>query len=224
MTAPATNITQYSDVLLEQCRSSKAAVESAWKAHYESVMRYKSSKAWQANYATFGECCKANKEHFYAESSYRNMRMDIIVAEIIEAVADVAIDKTDARNLREKFYAVVPAEDRILIPSIWQLCHSYDSETLVPRKDVIAEAYEIIKEERDNHSISVNGLSVDIKTLAQNERIKEKVYQGIQAHSKRQTVLIEETRHIAMLARFLQRLGYNVGQGKKKLFIGYEGE
>lgn len=222
------SVIEYSDVLLEQCRSSKAAVESAWRNHYDSVMRYKSSKAWQATYASFAECCKANKEHFYAESSYRNLKMDIIVAEIIEAVADVELTKTQARKNRENFAALIPDEDRKLLPSIWQICHEYaikenkPDELITPRKDVILEAYAIIRDERDSNTLNVNGETFNVKSLAHSARIKERVLENISGH----TVAWQKARFVANTAL----VGMLAGMNSKlppigtELIISWKGE
>jgi hypothetical protein len=165
-----------------------------------------------------------NHHIVYSDVTYREHGLNIPIAQIVESVASATLAKQDARSITRKFHDVIPAgEDRKLIPSVWQVCYAYDGK-ITPDLSTIKEAYEIIKEERDSNMLSVNGESFNVKELAQKKRIKERVYQNIQSHSKRITVSVEENRQIGLLLRLLRRLGYNVPDEKKKLLISWEGE
>jgi hypothetical protein len=165
------------------------ATNEAWIAEMQAAKALQDSDTWQeTGCKTWQEFCAIHMP--YKASTYRAYRLNIPIAEIVESVTNVALDKNGARKLREKIAEVVEDADAAIIPAIWQLCHVYDSSKLIPDKHVIEEAYEIIKEERDSNTLNVAGETINVKELAQKFRIKERVVQNIQAHSTKVGIVI----------------------------------
>lgn len=173
------------EALLAQCRKSKVEMEGAIWAHFEDAMAFKGSGAWKQEYSSWKACCEANKESLYADSFYRTIASSKPLADILETLLGDLPSEGFARKLRGKLWEVIPEDERStpLLLSTLAICYAYDDKPM-PDKHVIAEALEIVREERDSNSLSFNGETVNVKELAQKMRIKERVLETITAHSK----------------------------------------
>lgn len=160
------------------------ATNNAWIAELEAAKALQDSGTWKETGAkTWQEYCAECMP--YADSTYREARMNIPVAELAARVANTTLSREEANALGKKLNDVIPAEERLPMRlSVYALCLAYDENNPLPNKAVIAEAYEILKEERDSNTLNVNGETINVKELAQKARIKERLLQNIQAHSQ----------------------------------------
>lgn len=174
------------DAYLNEIAETKANVESAWREHYEAVYRFKASKMWEAfapNWEAF-LALPENKDLFFAASTYRQIKMNIPIATLAATVANTTLTREEMNKLSKKLNEVIPAEERAPMKlSVLALAYAYEPETAIPGRDVLSAAYEVLKEERDNNTLSVNGESFDMKSLGQREAIREKLLDNIQAHA-----------------------------------------
>jgi hypothetical protein len=225
-TAPAIDFARSRyDAYMQECGDTKAAVETAWLAHYEAVMRFKASKMWEAfapNWETF---CDNHKQEFFAASTYRQTRMNIPIAELAESVAGKTLSREQMNNIGRKLNEVIPEGERAPMRlSVLALCYAAFPDTPVPARNVIDEAYAVLKEERDNGTVTTkDGETFNLKEKAQVQRLKERVLQDIQARDKRVTIAIERTGEIGLILRALRRMGHSVPSEDKKLFISWKG-
>jgi hypothetical protein len=228
-TAPAIDFARSRyDAYMQECGDTKAAVETAWLAHYEAVMRFKASKMWEAfapNWETF---CDNHKQEFFAASTYRQTRMNIPIAELAESVAGKTLSREQMNNIGRKLNEVIPEGERDSMKlSVLALTYAYHEkyqiEKPVPDKNVIEGAYHVLLEERENHTVSVDGTNYDFKQEGQVLQLREAIVQGIQAHSNRVTIAIERTGEIGLILRALRRMGHSVPSEDKKLFISWKG-
>lgn len=198
------------------------ATVEAWLEEIAAAKALHDSGTWKPFAKTWEAYCKAYMP--FAASTYRQAQMNAPLAELIATVANATVSREQANNLGRKLNEVIPEAERPSMKlSVLALCLAYDDSNPVPDKNIIAEAYNILKEERDNNSISVNGETFDYKESAQVQALKARVAQDIQAHSKQVTIAIEENRQIGLFLRFLRRLGYNVPSENKKLYISWKG-
>jgi hypothetical protein len=160
-----------------------ATLKEAVIAHVKAVMELKASNTWKDYADTWSAYCATYLP--YPAKTYSSYSAELPLAlAIIEATVNTALSPNDSRKIREKFTEIVDPEDRRLIPEIWSVCHAYDDSAIVPNANVIKAAYEVIKQERDNRSVSINGESFDIKAMAQKVAVREAVLENIQAHSQ----------------------------------------
>lgn len=156
------------------------ATRQGWMTEIKAAQALQDSKAWKHLAKTWESYC--DKHMPYRASTYKNYRQSIPIAELIETVASATVSEGQARVIREKLHELVPSDERDIVPSLWQLAYSYGGK-INPDKDVLNAAYKVLKEERDNHSLSVNGESYDMRTLGQKEAIKEALLDNIQSHA-----------------------------------------
>lgn len=201
------------------------ATVEAWLEEIAAAKALHDSGTWKAFAPTWEKYCSKELGFMpYAASTYRQAQMNAPLAELIATVANTTVSREQANNLGRKLNEVIPEAERPSMKlSVLALCLAYDETKPVPDKNVIAEAYNILKEERDNNSISVNGETFDYKESAQVQALKARVAQDIQAHSKQVTIAIEGNRQIGLFLRFLRRLGYNVPSENKKLYVSWKG-
>ena len=106
--------------------------------------------------------------------------------------------------------------------SVLALCYAHDDKH-VPDKNIIEQSYSILREERENYSISLpTGETIDYRQSAQLAILRERVVQDIQARSTRVTLAIEENRHIGLFLRLARRLGFNVPQDERTLLLSWK--
>lgn len=158
-----------------------SATQSAWFAEVQAAKALQDSKTWKQYAPSWKDYCL--KYMPFSAATYRSYLAEVPIAEIVESAASTALNKAEARHLRERIADVIPDEDKAMIPSIWQLCYEAEKE-IIPRRDVIAAAYQVLKDERDNHSVSVYGESVDLKALAQSKAVKEALLTNIINHTE----------------------------------------
>jgi hypothetical protein len=160
------------------------ALKDAVIAHVKAVMELKNSGTWrESGESNWPSYCATYLP--FAAKTYSSYSAELPLAlAIIEATVNTALSPNDSRKIREKFAEIVDPEDRRLIPEVWSVCYAYDDSAIVPNANVIKAAYEVIKQERDNRSVSINGESFDIKAMAQKVAVKEAVLENIQAHSQ----------------------------------------
>lgn len=217
------------DAYLNEIAQTKEALELAWIAHYEAVMKFQKSKMWQAfapNWEAFLKLPQ-NKGLFFAGSTYRQIRMNIPIAELAQTIANTTLSREDANAIGKKLNAVIPPDERTPMRlSVLALCYAYHEayqiDKSVPDLPVIEGAYLTLCDERDSNTVSVDGHNYDFKQKGQVAALREYVVQGIQSRSKRITISIEENKQIAVLLRFLKAKGHNVPSDKKKLFLSWE--
>lgn len=166
------------------------ATQAAWFAEIKAAKALQESNTWKQFAPSWKDYCVQYMPH--KAPTYRAYLAEVPIAEIVESAANTALGKSQARQLRERIADVVADEDKAMIPSIWQLCYEAEKE-IIPRRDVIQAAYQVLKDERDNHSISVYGESVDLKALAQSKAVKEALLTNIIHHTEetKQKVTIE---------------------------------
>lgn len=195
----------------------------AWIEYIHLVIELKHSKRWkERGYTRWEDYCNNHME--YADSTYREAEMNIPVAELAASVAMATLSRQEANRLGKKLNEVIPEEERAPMRlSVLALCYAAFPETPVPARNVIAEAYETLKEERDNGTITTkDGETFNLKEKAQVSRLKERVLQDIQARSSRTTIAIEIGREIGILRRALKRMGHPIPNEDKKLFISWK--
>ncbi len=157
-----------------------AATKDAWMAEVKAAQALQDSKTWKAYAPSWKAYCKDFMP--YEAVTYRVYASSIPITELVETVTTVTLSEGQARAIREKINEIVPRDERSIVPSLWQLAYEYSGK-IDPDKDVIGAAYRVLKEERDNNSLSVNGESFDIKQLGQKEAIREALLDNIQSHS-----------------------------------------
>lgn len=198
------------------------ATNNAWIAEMQAAKALQDSDTWQeTGCKTWQEFCAGHMP--YADSTYREARMNIPVAELAAAVAATTLSREEANKLGKKLNEVIPASERAPMRlSVLSLCYAAFPDKPVPDRNIIQEAYDVLKEERDSHTISVNGETFDYKETAQVKRLKERMTQDIQARDKRVTIAIEISREIGILRRLLRRLGHDAPSEDKKLLISWK--
>jgi len=181
------------------------ATKEAWQNEVKAALALQDSKSWLGLAPTWNEYCL--KYMPYTASSYRAMKVELPLSEVISAVTTAQLTTHETRQIREQFQEIVASEDRRLIPELWGICYAYD-EKVVPRRDVMKAAYELLKEERDNDSISFEGMTHNVKDMARKIAIKDAVLNNIQAHSKPSLKLTLQT-----TGGLLQELGAILPKG-----------
>lgn len=226
MTSPAKELiafpSEYERLKTDYDASHQATLER-WQEEIAAAKRLQDSGTWKAFAPTWKLYCDNHMP--YADSTYREAQGSIPIAEIAAAVADTTLSREESNLIGKKLRETMPDEKLPMRLSVLALCYAFhDADGItknVPDKNIISEAYEVLREERDNHTISVDGKSYDYRELAQLSRLKDRVTQDIQSRSKRVTIGIEESRQIGLLLRVLRRLGHNVPSDGKKLFISW---
>lgn len=221
MTAPILNFAAIShEAALERCRKSKALVKTAWRQHLADVLDFRKLYEAQHGKGKWEAFCDSpeNEAYFYSASAYRAQLSSLPIAEIVEELRGEFPSKGFAKNLQGKLWEVIPKEERSmpLILSTLAICYAYDNKPM-PDKQVIAEAFEIVKEEREYGTLSTSDGTWNVKQLAQNKRIKEAVVQTIIAHSKPQLSL-----QFAVNQGILAEMAKQAVEGKELPPIGAE--
>lgn len=198
------------------------AAKDAWIAYIRRVIELKKSKRWKARgFTRWEDYCEEYME--FKDSTYREAEMNIPIAELANSVANTTLSREQANSLGKKLNDVIPEAERIPMKlSVLALCYAAFPDKPVPDRNIIQEAYDVLKEERDSHTISVNGETFDYKETAQVKRLKERMTQDIQAHDKRITIAIENSREMALFRRLLRRLKHPTPNEDKKLFISWK--
>lgn len=209
---------------LETCKATKTAAESAIWTHWRVAMDFKASKSWQADYKSWEATCHANPDSLYSPSYYRTLSSAMPIAQAVELVSGEMLLPTQARQVQAKIHEIVPESERApqFILAMLGLAYAAYPDAIVPAKNVLSEAYEVLKEERDNRSISYGDETFDYKSIAQVARLKERVGQDIAARSKWSKIAIEESRKRQLILRLARRLGYTAPSDSKKLLLSWE--
>lgn len=163
---------------LETCKETKEAQQNATWAHYKVAMAFYESKAWKADYSSWNVCCEANKDALYSDSYYRTLSSSLPIAQAFELATGESLLPTQAKVLQGKLWEILPEDERNAPLMLQMLALSYAAypDALVPAKNVLDEAYEILKEERDNGTITTpSGETFVLKNEAQIQRLKERV-------------------------------------------------
>lgn len=202
----------------------KANLEQAWRDHYEAVMAFKKSKMWQAFAPAWEKFLELpeNRDLFFAASTYREAKMNLPIADLVATVGNTTLTREQMNTLAKKLRETAPDEKMPMRLSILALAYAAQTEKDIPDSNALDEAYNVLLEERENNSISIDGQSYDYKQLAQVSRLKERLSQDIQSRSKRVNIAIEETRQIGLILRSLKRMGHKIPTNGKKLFIGID--
>lgn len=158
--------------------------KQAWMAEIKAATALKESGTWKQYAKTWREFCSEELGMMpYRANSYSSYYAELPLAEIIETTTDKLLTPNQSRQIREKIRDIIEPEDKQLIAEVWNLAYAAKGE-IVPNANVIKAAYEVIKQERDNRSVSINGESFDIKAMAQKMAVKEAVLENIQAHNQ----------------------------------------
>lgn len=199
------------------------AAKDAWIAYIHRVIELKKSKRWKARgFTRWEDYCEEYME--FDDSTYREAEMNIPIAELAQTVAATTLSREEANRLGKKLNEVIPEAERAPMRlSVLSLCYAAFPDTPVPARNVIDEAYAVLKEERDNGTITTkDGETFNLKEKAQVSRLKERVLQDIQSRSTRVTISIEISREIGIIRRALRRMGHSVPSEDKKLLISWK--
>lgn len=209
---------------LETCKETKEAQQNATWAHYKVAMAFYESKAWKADYPSWKVCCEANKDALYSDSYYRTLSSSLPIAQAFELATGESLLPTQAKVLQGKLWEILPEDERNAPLMLQMLALSYAAypDALVPAKNVLDEAYQILAKERDTGTIDYEGKTYNYKDMAQVRQLKERVSQDIQSRSKWNKIAIEEKRKSQMMLRLARRMGYKVPIDSKKLLLSWE--
>lgn len=181
MTSPAKTIDFMGASLeaqLATCRETKQLQENATWAHYKVAMAFYESKVWKDDYPSWQACYEANKDSLFSPSYYRTLKSSLPIAQAFELATGESLLPTQAKVLQGKLWEILPEDERNAPLMLEMLALSYAAfpDSVVPAKNVLDEAYEILKEERDNGTITTpSGETFVLKNEAQIQRLKERV-------------------------------------------------
>lgn len=206
--------------LLSTCRVTKEAAELAIWTHYLAAMDFKASKWWKPSYKSWEAACADNPNSLYSASYYRTLQSALPIAQAVELVTGEMLLPTAARGIQAKINEIVPDDERApeFVLAMLGLSYAAYPDAIVPARNVLAEAYEVLAKERDSGAIDYEGKTYNYKDLAQVAQLRERVAMDIAARSTRSTIEIAETRHLGLLLRLARRLGYSVPTELKQLF------
>lgn len=172
--------------LLSTCRVTKEAAELAIWTHYLAAMDFKASKAWKATYKSWESCCadncrdnkSGNPVSLYVASYYRTLGSALPIAQAVELVTGEMLLPTAARGIQAKINELVPEDERApeFVLAMLGLSYAAYPDSVVPAKNVLDEAYQILAEERDSGTITTpSGETFVLKNEAHIQRLKERV-------------------------------------------------
>lgn len=163
---------------LATCKATKQAQESAVWQHHKVAMEFKASRAWEADYKSWNACCAANPDSLFSASYYRTLSSSLPIAQAMELATGESLLPTQAKVLQGKLWEIIPESEREapLMLSMLALSYAAYPDKVVPDRNVLDEAYQILAEERDSGTITTpSGDTFVLKDEAQIARLKERV-------------------------------------------------
>lgn len=227
-TAPALDFAKSRyDAYMEECATTKAAVETAWLAHYEAAMRFKESEMWKAHAPNWETFCDNHKQEFFAASTYRAKGMDAaIAAMMMQTVTEVTPTETESRKVRESLNKLT--KDKVLKAETYARAHEATGK-VAPSFGELKIAYEEIQRVRQDKVWTIEGEDLDPDSLV----IDANIQQGIYELYKRKTAHIQdsmgietrraETQELGLILPMLDSLGKQPANNPRdfKLFISW---
>jgi hypothetical protein len=137
-------------------------------------MQWRELGEWRKQgYSSWGEYCKDHSSHLYSASSYRAMKAELPIAELIESAGFTALSQHEARQIRERLQALPDESLRI---------EAYAQTRKVTGKVVPSEAeleatYSVLERAKVERVVTVMGEDVDIRDHATLAAITEELYE-----------------------------------------------
>lgn len=214
MSAPILQLPSRLEVAREKVRVTRKNADAAIFAHVQAVLEFQALNQWQEYHGqTWEEFCLKYPEDFYKPVTYRQKKMDLIIANmIISIVADATPTEAEARRVRVGLNKLT--KDSELKAQAY--AHAYEKTgKLVPSAAELEIAYYHIKREKDYGVVTIEGQDYDIRRAALDMAIAEEILEKearksghIDASMGIETKRAENLRKEAILA-ILQEEGYS---------------